>query len=165
MKIGILITISLLLVSCLQVSERHIDTKEFNLISNETYATFVNCSIYPHRKDNIFIYDKFNNESVIERYLVKFERGVIYIKPILPKMSKIFTPVEQYKSTDGDILKANMALFFRLHLKELIYNKGLRSLVISTEKTTYLHQLSMNSQQHIPESYLKIKTNWYYFNK
>jgi hypothetical protein len=163
MKIGIIISLFVMLY--LQVSKQHIDTKEFNTISGETYTTFVNCSIYPNRNDHIFIYDKFNNERIIERYLLKSAHGVIYIKPILPKMAQIFTPVDQHNSTGGDTLKVNMSLFFRLQLKNVIYNKELRSLIISTDKATYLHQLFMNWQQHVPKSYSKVKPNWYYFNK
>ncbi len=152
-------------MSSLQVSKQHIDTKEFNTISRENYTKFINCAIYPGGNSNIFIYDKFSNGYVFERVLIKTENGIIYLKPILPNMAQSFTPVSHYNSIHDELLKANISLFFKFRLKELIYNEQWKSLIITTNTSTYLNQFTTNLPPHIPESYSKIKPNWYYFNK
>ncbi|MDQ0966804.1 hypothetical protein QFZ20_002207 [Flavobacterium sp. W4I14] len=116
------------------------------------------------------IFDYTKQDKKIVRFLVKNDQGKYFLKCVLPNKNEDLLLIDNYPENelrgldvDKIALKSNIKIFYYLKLKKVLYRDKFDGLVIIKEDLNFVYLFSEKLKSNIPENYIPLRNNWYYY--
>ena len=162
MTMKYIVLLFLVTISCNRNPSKEIVKNEFKQISQSDYKTFIGWNL-TFRLYKVLLCDRFENEHLTNRWLVKINKGEILAKSIFPTESLKFTPLDSKNDSLNFALSKNVHIFISQRVNSIIYNKVLDAVIITTASNTYLHNFSDKVVKRLSPNYKKINDSWYLY--